>query len=151
MGTKLRSNFKLNDRVRKRVCDAIRRGNYVINAVKLAGITQVTHYTWTARGQKELESRAAGNEPDDFEAPYYKYFLAIERAKAEAEDIIVEAWTDQIPEDWRAAKEFLARRYPERWGSKDEVTVHTPDLAGAYEELLKRAYGDGSGDGEDDV
>jgi hypothetical protein len=31
---------------------------------------------------------------------------------------MVETWKKAAPEDWRAAKEFLARRYPERWSDR---------------------------------
>ena len=33
----------------------------------------------------------------------------------EGESAMVEIWKNAAPEDWRAAKEFLAKRHPERW------------------------------------
>jgi hypothetical protein len=29
------------------------------------------------------------------------------------------SWQAAIPGDWRAARDFLARRHPDRWGSRE--------------------------------
>ena len=39
-------------------------------------------------------------------------------AEAEAEVRIVAQWQGRMPESWQAAKDFLERRYPGRWGHK---------------------------------
>jgi hypothetical protein len=36
---------------------------------------------------------------------------------------MVAQWRSAMPTDWRAIRDFLERRYPERWGRKERVTV----------------------------
>jgi hypothetical protein len=50
-------------------------------------------------------------------------------------------WKAQIPNNWQAARDFLARRFPKRWGAKEKIdhtgSVTTPTkvyVVGAGEE-----------------
>src|SRR5262249_55721086 len=44
---------------------------------------------------------------------------AVKKAEADAEVRMVALWQKQIPENWQAARDFLARRFPERWSGVD--------------------------------
>lgn len=88
------------------IVTAIRAGNYYQAAVSAAGIHYTTFLKWMRRGQEESNSI------------YGKFFNDVTRAEAEAEVRMVAQWQGQIPQDWRAARDFLARRHPERWGPK---------------------------------
>jgi len=131
----------LNERIRKRVCDSIRCGNHPHTAAVANGIPSATHYLWLRKGKEESESLTAGNDPVEKNDPYLKYYLHIERAKAESEAAAVKTWTDKLPDDWRAARDFLARRFPDRWGKKDEVTLNTPDFRAELKSRIEKSLG----------
>ena len=54
---------------------------------------------------------------------FREFWEELTRAEAEAEARMVAQWQAQIPQDWRAARDFLARRFPERWASKDKIDL----------------------------
>ena len=102
---------KLNDSLIAKMCKYIKAGNYVKVACDKSGISYPVHYRWMSKGRRGV-------------APIYvKYMKAIKQAEAELESRIVEHWTDQTQFDWHAAKEFLARRFPDSWGGKENVVV----------------------------
>jgi len=78
--------------------------------------------------------------PHPRELQYLDFFYTIERAKAEAEVELVEVWRSQAKENWQAARDLLARRYPERWGRTDKLRINLPDsdLDSAIEKELAR-------------
>lgn len=99
---------KLTPHVQKRICDAISAGNYREAAAQYGGVDKATLMRWLASDRQ----------------PYRDFRDAVIAAEAEAEVRMVAQWQAQIPEDWRAARDFLARRHPDRWGplEKREVT-----------------------------
>ena len=54
---------------------------------------------------------------------YFEFFEEVTRVEAEAEARMVAQWQAQIPDDWRAARDFLARRYPQRWGPQERIDL----------------------------
>lgn len=56
-------------------------------------------------------------------SPYLQFLEAIRQAEAEAEAHLVEFWQEAAPKDWRACRDLLARRWPERWSEKRQVDV----------------------------
>jgi transposase len=99
---------KLTPEVKKRLLDAIRAGNYFEPACVYAGITYRTFRNWMERGEEAKSGE------------YFQFFHEVTRAEAEAEARMVAQWQAQVPNDWRAAKDFLARRYPDRWANRDK-------------------------------
>jgi transposase len=106
---------KLTPEVQKRICDAIKAGNYYEAAAAYADVDYRTFRNWMERGEK------AGS------GIYFQFFQSVARAEAEAEVRIVAQWQQQIPENWAAARDFLARRHPERWGPKEKREVSGPE------------------------
>ena len=102
---------KLNPEVQKRICDAVSAGNYYEPASVYAGITYTTMRNWILRGE-EAKSGI-----------YFEFVEALTRAEATAEVRIVAQWQAQIPIDWHAARDFLERRYGDRWGRKEKQEV----------------------------
>jgi len=70
---------------------------------------------------------------------YFKFFKAIMKAKGDSEVTVVAQWRKQIPENWQAARDFLARRFPERWAPKEHVQILK--LAQILNQLEKNARG----------
>src|SRR5688500_14704222 len=100
---------KLTSEVQQRLVSAIASGNYLEPACAYAGIDYSTFRRWIERGEQA-------------ERGLYREFRdAIRRAEAEAEIRVVAHWQRQVPESWQASRDFLARRFPDRWGPKDRL------------------------------
>lgn len=100
---------KLTPEVVKRLTEAIRDGNYYEAACGYAGITYTTFRNWMIKGENAKSGK------------YREFFEAIMQAECEAEVRMVAQWQQHMPEDYRAIRDFLERRFPERWGRKDKV------------------------------
>ena len=103
----------------RQIVGTVARGNYVEVAARAAGIAPSTLYEWKSRG----EEGGPGNEP------YVGFLEALTRAEAEAEIEGVEAIRGAWNKDWRSAIEYLARRYPERWGKRDRAVSEHDEAA----------------------
>jgi len=111
----------------------LQRGAYYQTAARFAGIHPATLQTWITRGFNEQQRIANGTTPSETEAPFLALHEDVQEAQAQAELHAIDEWRKQIPEDWRAAKDFLARRFPERWANNQErgqVTVNRDDSMG---------------------
>lgn len=114
--------------VQKKITDAIETGNYSKAAAAYAGITEQTYYAWLKRGEAEIERlQQPYTRPRKREAPYVEFLNAVREAEAIAEITVVARWKEQIPESWQAARDFLARRYPDRWGPKHRQEITGKD------------------------
>lgn len=99
---------KLTPKVAEQICQAIRAGNYYEAAVAFAGVEYRTFRYWMERGEKASSGI------------FFQFFQDVRKAEADAEVRIVAQWQQQIPENWQAARDFLARRHPDRWGPKEK-------------------------------
>lgn len=129
---------RLTPEVSDKICKALMTGNYLRTAAGYAGVGESSIYQWLARGRKALEDAVEHEQwiPDpldpegdqiladdgipDRERRYVEFLAAVEKAEIEAEIRMATQWSLAAAKDWRAAKEFLARRYPERWGTQPE-------------------------------
>src|SRR5262245_5709675 len=102
---------KLTPEVRERLCTAIRAGNYYEAAAAYASITYGSLRKWIQKGRAARRGK------------YFAFLQAIKKAEADAEATVVAQWRQQIPENWQAARDFLARRFPRRWGPKEKHEV----------------------------
>jgi hypothetical protein len=93
---------RLTQQISDRICAGISRGLFIVQAARLAGVSPDAIEQWREKGEQGLE-------------PYAGFVKAFEKAELEAEATLTKIWKDAAPEDWRAAKEFLAKRFPERW------------------------------------
>jgi len=59
---------------------------------------------------------------------FREFFEAITRAEYEAEVRMVALWQKHMPEDYRAIRDFLERRYPDRWGRKRLDIEHSGEI-----------------------
>lgn len=101
---------KLDADLTERVAAVVRAGNSLLAATAV-GIGERTLYRWLARGVRG----GAAN------APYRAFGTAVERARAEAEVILVARMSKAAAAgSWRAAAWLLERQYPDRWGPVGE-------------------------------
>ena len=94
-------------------------GNYFEVACELAGISATTGYAWLAIGE--------GRTPNDTttsDKMFREFSDAVRTANAKVENSSIVHWRTAFKNDWRAAAEYLARRFPERWKKveRQEVT-----------------------------
>lgn len=108
---------KLTSEVTKRLTEAIRAGNYYEAACGYAGIHYSTFRKWMQKGETAKSGK------------FRKFFEAITRAEYEAEVRMVALWQKHMPEDYRAIRDFLERRYPDRWGRKRLDIEHSGSVA----------------------
>lgn len=84
-----------------------------------AGCSRISYHTfnnWMRQG-KDDEEKCLTN------SKFFKFLADVRQAEMEAEEETVRSWRSLIPENWQAARDFLARRNPEKWGSKDRVDL----------------------------
>ena len=138
---------KLTEEREKIILGGIRAGSYLPIVCQLAGISIDTYYNWMNRGKKELErvAQSPGRRVRRSERKYVNFYLNVLEADAFSEDELVKLWRRAAPKDWKAAAEFLARRYPERWSPtrKVQLTVDwrekVKDLGLDPDEVLREA------------
>lgn len=115
---------KLTPEVKNEFVQLIAQGVYIRQACEFIGVAEATVYNWMARGSNEL-TRLENNSkarPIKKESIYVEFFQAVKRADSQAEVRAISYWQAAIKDDWRAAREFLARRYPDRWSPRIELT-----------------------------
>jgi transposase len=107
---------KLTPEITKRLTEAIRAGNYYEAACGYAGIHYSTFRKWMQKGEVAKSGK------------FREFFEAITRAEYEAEVRMVAQWQKHMPEDYRAIRDFLERRYPDRWGRRNLNIEHSGDI-----------------------
>lgn len=94
------------------------------------GIPKDTYYNWRREGKaRDIIDPETGevighDYPDNF---YGDFMRDLDAAHADAEIVAVEALTGHFDDDWRAAAEFLSRKFPERWNPKVAVELTGKD------------------------
>ena len=91
---------------------AVEAGNYLQTACDLAEISHTTLNNWRQRGEQG-------------EIPYASFVAALKRAMARAEVRAVAniRKAGELPQFWASEMTYLERRYPERWGRRQEDTA----------------------------
>ena len=144
----------LTPEVKDRLIQSVSTGNYYEQACQYAGISYRTFRNWMVQG----EAAQSGQ--------YFQFFQDIKKAEAQAEITAVAYWRSQMPTSWQAARDFLSRRYHERWGQVDQLNIGNqnsdpfkvsvegfndllkdPEIAQLFESLAKRLEGQPSSNG----
>lgn len=103
----------LTDAKINRICDLIRKGNFMKQACISTGVNYETFRSCMNKGKKGIR-------------PYDQWYEQVEIAKADAETGIVNMLADQIDKgNVGVAQWMLARKYPQRWerSQKQEVKI----------------------------
>lgn len=106
---------KLTDDVVEKICLALKGGNTIETAAAWGGVSRSTLHDWMRAGRN-------GGTPRE-----RRFVASVELAMAEWEVATVAGVSRAAQDDWRAAMELLARRFPERWGQTSRVNVGGPD------------------------
>lgn len=103
----------LTPEVQDRIVAAIAAGNYYDAAAAYGGVSYDAFNEWMNRGLQG-------------DGIYVGFRQAILRAEAECEATVVAQWRQRCPRDWRAARDFLARRFANRWAARERVELSGP-------------------------
>lgn len=105
--------------IREEIIGYVARGLGFGEACSLAGVSRQTMYQYMQVGAKDL--RAGKESEESF------FYLLIKKAEAGAELDALEkiAKAANIPAFWGAAAFYLERRYPDRYGKQDRLTVNS--------------------------
>lgn len=103
-----------------RIIELLGYGVTYVAIAQAIGVHDATLHAWLNRGHNEQVRIDSGHEPSEREAPFLTLYEEAQSALAQAEIRNVINWQAQAATDWRASKEFLARRWPHRWGTAVE-------------------------------
>jgi transposase len=130
---------KLTKELQAKIVQAIEAGNYIETAAAYAGVDKVSLYAWMKKGHHEPENGL-----------HREFLNAVQKALAAAEVRDVTLLAAAAEESWQAAAWRLERKFPDRWGRRDTVTVLqrlAKELdALSDDELLAIAVPDSAGD-----
>ena len=108
-----KTGSKLTKKVCDRICDGLRKGNYVTTCCRACGISTVTYYNWKKRGEEGEE-------------PYVTFLERVEEAEAEGEMVHVEIIHDTaVSGNWLSSAWLLERKYPQRFGKREQMALQT--------------------------
>ena len=79
------------------------------DAALAACVTYQTIRNWTARGEKAKSGK------------YAEFFVAVKRAQAEGERLLLARIQDAARKQWQAAAWILERRYPDKWARREHI------------------------------
>ena len=104
------AKLKLTPELIEKLIPSIEAGNYIETVCQAHGISRNTYYLWLKKGESAKAKTI------------YRYFYdMVKDAEARAEQRLIEEWREKLQVSPTNYKDFLERRYPERWGKKDIV------------------------------
>jgi hypothetical protein len=119
----------------------VKMGNYLETAAAYAGIHKATLHRWLKRGREEIErinnSSNKASKIRKSEELYVDLCDSVEKSLAEAEIRDVQIIYNACKADWKASAWRLERKYPERWGHKEQHEITGKD-GGAVEVEMAR-------------
>lgn len=104
------------DEAAPKIIEFIRKGNNYECAAGCSRVSYNTFNRWIRQG-KEDETNGL------LDSKFYKFWCDVEQAEKECEQEVLALWKQEMPGNWQACKEYLARRHHEKWGSKEKVDV----------------------------
>jgi hypothetical protein len=113
----------LTDEVFGRIVQVVRAGNYLKVAAQFAGVGNSTLKLWLHRGRLAAAAAERGDTVPPVEQRYLDFLAAVSQAETHAEVTAATAWRSRVTEDWRAARDYLRYRHPDRWRAVTAVTL----------------------------
>lgn len=117
----------------------LRAGNYLTVAAQFAGVGLSTLKGWLARGRLAAAAEERGEEIPDEERRYLAFLADVTRAEVHAEVLAATAWRSFVTQDWRAARDFLRYRQPDRWRAVTTVNLRPEEAEQRIEAALYEA------------
>lgn len=143
----------LDEALLARIVETVSVGNYLKTAAAFCGVGYSTLLLWQQKGREQQERVAAGLDVQDGHGIYLDLVEQVTQAESRAQVAAVTAWRKAFSDDWRAAKEYLARKAPDQWASSSTVHVADADsdsrVEAAVESALSSFLHQGDGEGYD--
>ena len=106
--------------IAQKIVDLVRVGNYIEVAARANSISPATVFYWLRVGE--------GRHPDRKATIDLTWFsMELRKAESHAETGLVKDLLEQLPDEPRLIIEFLARRWPERWGKREIAKLTEPE------------------------
>ena len=148
------AKLKLTPELIEKLIPSIEAGNYIETVCQAHGISRNTYYLWLKKGESAKAKTI------------YRYFYdMVKDAEARAEQKLIEEWREKLQVSPTNYKDFLERRYPERWGKKEthvveggdqkkpiklQVEGNIDELLEQYERIIKRIQQNSMGNLQED-
>lgn len=106
-------------------------GNYPTVACQVVGIHISTYRSWMRQGE---DHNSIGRD-----SVQRQFYLRVGEANAAAEAYAVNKWRGHMGTNYKAARDFLARRYSSRWGPTYKITIEVEkELTRLMEKLAEK-------------
>ena len=112
---KIGAPTKLDAALQKKFVAYIEEGQYFETACSLCRITYPTFRTWMIKGAAEETGI------------YHDFMIAVQEAEAVSERDAVLYWKQFFNQDYKAVRDFMDRRFRNKWGRKDVMEISGPD------------------------
>ena len=104
---------KLTKKICDDICEGLEKGNYITTCCRAVGISTGTYYNWKKRGEKGEE-------------PYATFLRRTDEAEAIGEMTHIEIIHDvALSQNWLASAWLLERKYPQRFGKREQMALQT--------------------------
>lgn len=123
----------LNPELTDRIVQVVAAGNYLKTAAQFCGVSQATLQAWLARGRAAAARADNGEDITPGEQPFLTLLERVTQAETQAEVAAVTHWRRSFSDDWRAARDYLARKRPEQWAAKTTVSISTAEAEARIE------------------
>jgi transposase len=130
---------RLTPEVSARIVEVVRAGNYLTVAAQFAGVGISTLQGWLARGRKAAAALDAGEEIPPEERRYLEFLAAVSQAEVHAEVLAATAWRSMVTQDWRAARDYLRYRVPDRWRAVTTVNLRPEEAEQRVQHAVNEA------------
>ena len=112
---------KLTKEIISEICKRLKVGCYAKIAAAAIGVPERSYYNWLERGQKAEKLAESVKKIPETEKIFWQFWQSVQQAEAEANIVLTTMVFSKGNEDWKAALEMLARKWPEDWARKDYV------------------------------
>lgn len=103
---------RLTPSIEAKILSVLQTGVSIKTAAAHVGLAERTVQRWVARGRDAKTGK------------YRDFALAVDKAREDAQILCAAVWRQAVQKgDWRAARAFLERRYPDEWGKRETVEV----------------------------
>lgn len=102
---------KFTPQATARILETVGVGVPLEVAASYAGVDARTLRRWMERGRRQRKGE------------FHDFVEAMDQAEARAEVRVVAEWQKHVPKKWEACRDFLARRFPERWAETHKLHV----------------------------
>lgn len=129
----------LTPEIHARIVQVVRAGNYLKIAAQFAGIGNSTLQSWLQRGRAAAATLDRGEELPASEQRYLEFLGAVSQAETHAEVTAATAWRTFVTEDWRAARDYLRYRHPDRWRAVTTVNIRPEEAEARIDRAVYEA------------